>query len=455
MIAKLAWRNIWFKPLNTILSVILLMSSVAIITVLILLEKQFEEKFNSNIDGVDLVMGAQGSPLQLILSSVYQVDAPTGNISYDSAKVWMKNPFVEKAIPLAFGDNYRGYKILGTTHDYFEKYGAKIPEGKLFEHNFEVVVGNEIAQKLNIKVGDKFFGSHGDAAEGEVHENQAYSVVGIASKTGKVIDNLILCNIPSVWQMHAGHEGHDHEENAENPAHGEEGHVHHDDEGEHNHTHDENYNHDHEHVTENPPHGHEGHIHDDHENDLTIDEPGMEITAVLLKFRNKMGIVTWPRIIAQNTKMQVASPAIEVNRLFKLFGIGIDALRYLAYGIMLISGISIFIALFNTLKERKFEFALLRVSGAGRFKLLSLVMIESLLLCVVGFLFGTILGRIALMLLSNSAEDDFKMSFNPYEFIWDKEGILFLLTIFVGIIAALIPAIKAYNLNISKTLANG
>ena len=455
MIAKLAWRNIWFKPLNTILSIILLMSSVAIITVLILLEKQFEEKFNSNIDGVDLVMGAQGSPLQLILSSVYQVDAPTGNISYDSAKVWMKNPFVEKAIPLAFGDNYRGYKILGTTHDYLEKYGAKTSEGKLFEHNFEVVVGCDIAQKLNIKIGDKFFGSHGDAAEGEVHENQAYSVVGIASKTGKVVDNLILCNIPSVWQMHAGHESHDHEENAENPAHGEEGHVHHDDEDEHQHIHDENCNHDHEHISENPPHGHEGHIHDDHENDLTIDEPGMEITAVLLKFRNKMGIVTWPRIIAQNTKMQVASPAIEINRLFKLFGIGIDALRYLAYGIMLISGISIFIALFNTLKERKFEFALLRVSGAGRFKLLMLVMIESLLLCVVGFLFGTILGRIALMLLSNSAEEDFKMSFNPYEFIWDKEGILFLLTIFVGIIAALIPAIKAYNLNISKTLANG
>lgn len=426
MIAKLAWRNIWFKPLNTILSIILLMSSVAIITVLILLEKQFEEKFNSNIEGVDLVMGAQGSPLQLILASVYQVDAPTGNISYDDAKVWMKNPFIEKAIPLAFGDNYRGFKILGTTKDYLEKYGAKISEGNMFHHNFDVVIGHDIAQKLNMRVGDKFFGSHGDAAEGEVHENKAYLVVGIVEKTEKVVDNLILCNIPSVWQMHSTHEEHNHEE-----------HIH---EGE---------------VSENPAHGKEGHIHDDHENDLTIDEPGMEITAVLLKFRNKMGIVTWPRIIAQNTKMQVASPAIEVNRLFKLFGIGIDALRYLALGIMLISGISIFIALFNTLKERKFEFALLRVSGAGRFKLLMLVMIESLLLCIVGYVFGTILGRIALMLISNTATEDFKISFNPYEFIWDKEGILFLVTIFVGIIAACIPAVKAYNLNISKTLANG
>ena len=418
MIAKLAWKNIWFKPLNTILSVVLLTSSVAIITTLVLVEKQFEEKFSSNIDGVDLVMGAQGSPLQLILSSVYQVDSPTGNISYDSAKVWMQHPFVQKAIPLAFGDNYRGYKILGTTPDYLEKYGAEISEGKLFEKNFEVVIGSDIAQKLSLKIGDEFFGSHGDAAEGEVHDHYGYKVVGIAKPTGKVVDNLILCTIPSVWQMHGGHE------EAENPAHGEEGHVH--VEGEEHHE----------------------------EADMTLDEPGMEITAVLLKFRNKMGIVTWPRIIAQNTKMQVASPAIEVNRLFSLFGIGISALQYLAYGIMLISGISIFIALYNTLKERQNEFALMRVNGAKRLQLLKVVMIESLLLCVVGFIFGTILGRVGLSMLSNSAEEDFKMSFNPYEFIWEKEGTLFLLTIFVGFIAALIPAIKAYNLNISKTLAN-
>lgn len=418
MIAKLAWKNIWFKPLNTILSVVLLTSSVAIITTLVLVEKQFEEKFSSNIDGVDLVMGAQGSPLQLILSAVYQVDSPTGNISYDSAKVWMQHPFVKKAIPLAFGDNYRGYKILGTTPDYLEKYGATISEGKLFEKNFEVVIGSDIAQKLSLKIGDEFFGSHGDAAEGEVHDHYGYKVVGIAKPTGKVVDNLILCTIPSVWQMHGSHG------EEENPAHGEEGHVH---------------------V--------EGEEHQE-EADMTLDEPGMEITAVLLKFRNKMGIVTWPRIIAQNTKMQVASPAIEVNRLFSLFGIGISALQYLAYGIMLISGISIFIALYNTLKERENEFALMRVNGAKRLQLLKVVMIESLLLCVVGFIFGTILGRVGLSMLSNSAEEDFKMSFNPYEFIWEKEGTLFLLTIFVGFIAALIPAIKAYNLNISKTLAN-
>jgi putative ABC transport system permease protein len=416
MITKLAWKNIWFKPLNTVLSVILLTSSVAIITTLILVEKQFEEKFSSNIENVDLVLGAQGSPLQLILSSVYQVDTPPGNISYDSAKVWMNHPFVEKAIPLAFGDNYRGYKILGTTTDYLAKYNAKVIDGVLFEKNFEVVVGSEIAKKLNLQVGEEFFGSHGDAKEGEVHENYAYKVVGIASKTGKVVDNLIICTIPTVWQMHHQHK--------ENPPHGEEGHVHEPDE--------------HEHV----------------EADLTIDEPNMEITAVLLKIRNQMAKLTWQRVIPQNTKMQAVSPAFEVNRLFGLFGIGVTALQYLAYGIMMISGISIFIALYTTLKERESEFALLRVNGARRFQLLKIVMMESLLLCVMGFVFGSILGRVALRMLSNASEADFKMSFDPYTFLWQKEGVLLVVTLLVGCIAALIPAIKAYNLNISKTLAN-
>lgn len=417
MIAKLAWRNIWFKPLNTLLSIVLLSSSVAIITVLILLQKQFEEKFSSNIDGVDLVLGAQGSPMQLILSSVYHIDNPTGNISYDSAKVWMNHPFIEKAIPLAFGDNYRGFKIVGTNADYLDKYNAKISKGKLFNKNFEVVVGSEVAQKLKLKIGDTFHGTHGDAEEGEVHEHIDYKITGIASPTGSVIDNLILSNIPSVWQMHGNHED-------ENPAHGEEGHVH--EEGEHEH----------------------------HEEDITLNEPNMEITAVLLKFRNKMGIVMWPRIIAQNTKMQAASPAIEINRLFSLFGIGLKALEYLAYAIMLISGISIFIALYNRLKERKYEFALLRINGASRLQLLSLIMIESLILCIVGFIFGTVFGRLALGFISNSAEDDFKMAFNPMEIVWEKESMLLIATVVVGIIAALIPAIKAYQLNISKTLAN-
>ncbi|MEG1266581.1 MAG: ABC transporter permease [Myroides sp.] len=417
MISKIAWKNTWFKPLNTFLSIILLTASVSIISILILLQKQFEEKFSSSMDNIDLVLGAKGSPLQLILSSVYQIDAPPGNISYTEAEEWMSKPMVESAVPLAYGDNYLGYKIVGTTENYTKHFDLKIQQGNLFTKDFEVVVGSNIAANIGLKIGDTFFGTHGDAEEGEVHDHHAYKVVGILAASGKVADNLILSNISSVWHMH----DHEHE------GHSEEAHDHSD------HQHAESEQHHHEEV--NP-----------HE--------GKEITAVLLKLRNNMAKMTWPRIIPQNTEMQAASPALEVNRLFALFGVGISALTYLAYGIMFISGISIFVALYNTLKERRYEFALLRITGATKLQLLWLVLLESIFLCTIGFILGIVFGRIGLYFLSVSSQEEFKMAFDPFEFLWKEEGMLFLATLSVGIIAAIIPAIKAYSLNISKTLAN-
>jgi len=396
MIGKIAWRNTWYKPLNTFLSIILLTASVSIISILILLQKQFEEKFSSSMDNIDLVLGAKGSPLQLILSSVYQMDAPPGNISYEEAQAWMHKPVVESAVPLAYGDNYMGYKIVGTTDAYLKHFNLKLSEGKFFSSDFEVVVGAGIAHNIGLKVGDTFFGTHGDAEEGEVHDHHAYKVVGILSESDKVADQLILGNIESVWHMHE---------------------------------------HEHEHTSG-----------DAHE--------GKEITAVLLKLRNNMAKVMWQRIIPQNTEMQAASPILEINRLFSLFGVGITALKYLAYGIMLISGISIFVALYNTLKERKYEFALLRITGASKIQLLWLVLLESIFLCSTGFILGIIFGRIGLYFISISSQEEFKMAFNPFEFLWKEEGGLLLATLLVGIVAALIPALKAYSLNISKTLAD-
>ena len=413
MITKIAWRNIIYKPLNTTLSVLLLTASVAIISLLLLLQEQFEKQFSSNIEGVDMVLGAPGSPLQLILSSVDHIDAPTGNISYSEAKSWMEHPFVAQAIPMAFGDSFKGYKILGTSHDYIAKYNAELESGKLYQKNFEVVLGAAIAQNLDMKIGSSFHGTHGDAEEGHVHEEFSYQVVGILKPTGKVIDHLVLCNIESVWAVHAP-------ESYENTVEFE----------------DEEGNSLNEDLAEAQP------------------ESDQEITSVLIKFKNKMGVISWGRLVAQNTKMMAALPAVEINRLFSLFGIGLEALQYLALGIMLISGISIFVALYNTLKERKYEFALMRISGASRLQLLRMVLIESLLLCMVGFILGTAFGRLALVYISQNTTDNYNMAFDPSIILWEKEGYLFVVTIFVGFLAAMIPAIKAYRLNISKTLAN-
>lgn len=406
MIVKIAWKNTWFKPLNTILSIILLTASVAIITLIVLLQKQFEEQFNKNIDNVDLVLGAKGSPLQLVLSAVYQIDAPPGNISYNEALKWINHPFVDSAIPMAYGDNYRGYKIIGSTENYITKYNGEYAKGKLFEKDFEVVIGANIAKKLNLKINDTFVGSHGNTSDGETHENHPYTIVGILKPTGKLIDNIIVSNINSVWSVHA------------------------------------------------PTHRHEDkeHIHTEHCNHEHNEEK--ELTAILLKMKNNMAKLNWQRIIPQNTNMQAASPILEINRLFSLFGIGIQTLQYLAYGIMLLSGISIFIALYNTLKERKYELALLRIHGAKKSQLMWLILYESLFLCLIGYILGSVIGRIGLYFLSITSTEEFKIAFNPLEIIPEKEGIIFFSTLLIGIISALLPALRAYFLNISKTLSN-
>ena len=161
-----------------------------------------------------------------------------------------------------------------------------------------------------------------------------------------------------------------------------------------------------------------------------------------------------PRAINANTGMMAALPAIEINRLFSLLGVGIDTLEKIAWGIMLLSALSVFITLFNALKERRYELALMRTMGGGRLKMMLLVLIESLSLCLAGFVCGMFLSRLALYFLSKSAEADYH--FSLHNFGWQRqEGYLLLLTVLVGIVAALIPAVKAYRLNISKTLANG
>lgn len=395
MLTKFAWKNIWHKPLNTTLSLILLVTSIAMMTVLVLIQEQFENQFNKNIDDIDLVLGAQGSPLQLILSAVYHVDNPTGNISYKEAKTYIKHPHVSKAIPLAFGDNYFGFKIIGTNEFYHQKYDAKISEGRFFDKDFEAVIGYQVAQKAGLKIGDKFYGTHGDSEDGEVHDDQHYTVVGILDESKYVIDNTILCTLSSVWNIHA-----EYEETSE------------------------------------------------------LDEDEQEITAVLLSLKNQMAKITWPRIVPQNTKMQAASPGIEINRLFSLFGIGISTLEYLSYTLLILSGLSIFIALYNKLKERQYEFALMRISGASAFQLFTSILLESLFLVIVGIVFGAVLGRLAVMLISSNTEEQFNLIFSPYTIIWQKEGWLWLITFFVGIFAALIPAIKAFGIQISKTLNN-
>jgi putative ABC transport system permease protein len=416
----LSWKNLINKPLSMLLSLILFALGVGLISMLLLLNKQIQEKFDKNLADIDLVIGAKGSPLQLILCSMYHIDAPTGNISIKEAKPFLnpKHPLIKKAVPLSLGDSHKGYRIVGTLHSFLELYKAEIGEGTLWEKDFDVTIGAGVAKDLNLKVGDKFHSSHGFVLDDNlVHDDgDMFKVVGILKPTGSVADQLILTNTQSIWKTH------DHGNPTEE-------------------------DHDHE------GHGHEEEIQSDEPKPL-IEEVGQDITSLLIQFKNRnYQTLNMARSINENTDMQAANPPIEINRLHAMVGVGEEALRSLALIIVFVSGLSIFISLFDSLRDRRYELALMRVMGASRSKLFTIIILEGVLLAAIGFAIGIFLSHVGMEVLANFMKSSYRYSFSGMVFL--KEEIFLLLgALSIGILAAIIPAIQASRTDISKTLTD-
>lgn len=442
---QLVWKNISKQIGSTALSILLTAFGVAILCVLSITSDSFEKQLENNSKNIDLVIGAKGSPLQLILSSVYHIDNPTGNIPLAEAEKLQHNPLIKLAVPVSLGDNYRGHRIVGTDSSFLTLYETKVQQGKLFDKDYEVVVGTDVARKQNLKIGDQIHSSHGLSKGGHSHDDQPFTIVGILAYNNNITDNLILTSLSSVWDVHGiEHHDHDHEltpaevQAKEDLEETKSAHLHHHGEA------------------EEDEHGHD----DQPEPNMMVKSigadmlhsSGLEITALLVQYRSPAAIAVLPKYIAQNTQMQAASPAIESTRLFSLLGVGIDSLKILAYIIMAIAGLSVFISLYNALKQRKYDLAIMRTLGASKLKLFSLVICEGMVITVIGGFLGLIFAHIALYYIntqtSQSADfiDAFKL--DPIELIF------VLLACVIGIISALIPAIKAYKTTISHILSN-
>jgi putative ABC transport system permease protein len=412
---KISTNNLKDKPLTTSLSILLMALGIAIISLLLLAGKQIEEKFTRNVAGIDMVVGAKGSPLQLILASIYQIDSPTGNIPMEEANRLTRSPLVKSTIPLSMGDSYQGYRIVGSNEKYLEHFQAEFETGKVFSKAMEMVVGSKVAKNLGLKVGDAFSSQHGFDGEGEAHKEKQFTVVGVLKTTNSVLDALMITPLESVWAVHDEH----HEEEVGKGANALK-------------------------LLEEQSQTDEEHHHE---------EDSKEITSLLVKFRNPVMGMMMARSINQNSTLQTATPAIEINRLFALLGVGVDALKWIALVIIIVSGLSVFVSLYNSLKERKYEMALMLSMGASRTKLFLLLLLEGLIISVIGFVIGIFLSRLGLWIMSENVEQNFHYDFNVLSLL-TEEFYLFLGALFIGLLAAAIPSLGIYNINISKTLAD-
>lgn len=465
---SLSWKNLRFKPLNTGLSILLFALGVGLISLLFLLEKQLQDNFEKNLAGIDLVVGAKGSPLQLILSSMYHIDAPTGNMTIKEARPFLnpKHPLIETAVPLAMGDSYKGFRIVGSTQNLVDLYEGELAEGALWERDFEVTLGATAARDLGLKIGDRFQSSHGfDDNDDLAHADaEAFKVVGILAPTGAVVDQLIITTPQSYWHVHdhgggeastATEEEEDDHGDEEEHDHDHEGHDHGDEE-EHDHDHE---GHDHgdeeEHDHDHEGHDHAGHDHGAPPKPLIEEADDKDITSILIKFKGRnFQALNMGRNINENTDLQAATPAIEINRVFAQMDQGERVLRILGIVIVIVSALSIFISLYSSLKERQYELALMRVMGARPGKLFLLIVLEGLLLAGIGYGLGILMSHVSMEMIANFMKDSYRYSFSGWEFL-EQEYFLLLGALIIGFLAALIPAIRASKTPIAETLTKG
>ena len=391
-----AWQFLWSRPLAAALNLLLLSLGLASITLVLLVNHQIQQAFARDLAGIDVVVGAKGSPLQLILSGVFQIDTPTGNVPLADVQTLQANPQVAKLIPISMGDSFKGYRIIGTTPDYVSHYAGVMASGALWQAPMQAVLGARVARDTGLRVGDSFVGSHGLGGGGHAHGQTPYTVTGVLAPSGSVMDRLILTATESVWRVHE-------KDTALDAA------------------------------------------------DQKILEEEREVTLALIQYRSPLAAVTFPRFINTATNMQAASPALEVSRLLGLIGIGADVLRAFAGVLLLTAGLGVFIALWSAVRERRADLALLRMLGAAPRQLAALLWCEALWLALLATLLGLALGQGVAALLAVALDVDKSISLAALN--WPVALLSVpALALGVAVASALLPTWEAYRVSVLELL---
>lgn len=402
-VLTLSWRYLWSRPLATALNLLLLALGLASMAFVLIARDQVDRAFERDLAGIDAVVGAKGSPMQLILAGVFHLDVPPGNIPLAEANQLAQHPQVAQLIPLSLGDNLGGFRIVGTTHDYPAHYGAQLAQGALWQAPLEAVLGAQVAARTGLQIGQAFEGAHGLGAGGATHGETPYTVTGVLAPCGCVLDRLVLTATESVWQvhddMHAG-AGMSEAERAE--------------------------------LAEA----------------LAAER---EITLALIRYRTPLAAVSFPSFINQTTSLQAAAPAVEITRLLSMVGVGTQVLRALAAVLVVVAGLSVFIALWSAVRERRADLAMLRMLGAPPARVAALLLCEALWLALLACALGLLAAHALAALLGEMLMARHSLAITGWQWV---PGVAWVpvLAFGVAVVAALLPALSAYRADVTSLL---
>jgi putative ABC transport system permease protein len=448
---KIVMKNMRQRALATWLTGTSVALGVALAIAIILIKQGVQQRFEQGTVGYEMVVGAKGSPLQLVLNTVYNLDISPGNISWKLFEQLRADPRVKLAVPFSVGDNFHGFRIVGTTDAFFKEFEfepghkpelaagrvftfteaalksafqeadqrakerearergeeikpAPVAEGIPASRPFEAVIGSTVAKETGLQIGQTFIAAHGvqPSAEAKEHTENPWTVVGILAPTRTAADRAIYINLDSFYHI----EGHEIREPTTTVKAEEK---------------------------DNDP------------------DPG-QISSIVLKLRSPIHAFPLYREINDRQDAMAAFPAAEIRKLFSIVG-NIDRLLFAqAILVLIVAGVAIAVSIYNSMSERRREIAILRALGARRATIFSIVLLEAMTICVVGAAAG-LLGGHLVVATANGALYRASGFVIPAFHIQVLEWYILAVAVTLGAISGIGPAWGAYRTDVAKNLA--
>ena len=411
---KFALKNLRTRLTRGILACIAVILCTTIALITYNTAHQVEEGVISTAGYYDTIIGPEGSPLELVFSSMFFTESPLGTISYEYYEKVKENPSVTEAYPMAAGDNYQGIPIIGTVPGYLEDY--EVQEGELFEATEEAVIGSNVADAGVLEIGDKFVGVHGFEENGHVHDEFEYEVVGILSESGTATDNVIFTTAESVWVIH----DHDHDDCGDDHDHNDHDHNDHADEEGHEHDHDEHlHDHDHEEVTG-------------------------ELVSIILRTEGLAAHTELKSEFDEIAGVQAVNPTTVLRDLIDNLNLGRDVLFILAGIIVFMAAVVIYVTTASFVEDSKKDILIMRLLGIKRKTIFSLFVVQTVIISVVSIAISFIISYIGLHLINTFTADRMGILIDPSKH-YPGEFLLVLGVFAIIVISAIISIIPVYK----------
>ena len=407
-------KSLWNRRGTAILTIFSISISVTLLIGVENIRKGVRTSFSSAVSGTDIIVGARGGSLQLLLYSIFRIGNSPNNLSWESYNELRNNKRVKWTIPISLGDSHRGFRVVGTNLDYFKffRYGSKrkleFLKGKPFSKVFDTVIGSEIAIKFNYKLNEEIIIAHGTGKKSFLnHDDKPFKIVGILKPTGTPVDQSLHVSLEGITAMHVDWES------GGPPMEGES-------------------------ISA--------------EEVLKLDLTPEEITSFLIGLKSKIHVFDLQRKVNtyKEEPLSAIMPGVALQELWNILRTAETGLRVITWFVLFAGLLGMVTSLLAGLNERRREMAILRSVGAGPGTISFLLILEATVLTLAGIIFGLFILYLALFVSQPILETYFGL-FIPINLPSNRDIIILGGILLTAMLMGIIPALKAYH----QSLADG